>query len=112
MNPAACAWALIGLTLVASATGALATSISAPMGVTVTVIRSCAISTGAVPRLTLACSSGVTQVTVLGDGSPPEVRVFAGEGRGLRLTYPMPRRNTASGSRPDTGQPRRVTLNF
>ena len=112
MNPAACAWTLIGLAVVASTTGARATSISAPMGVTVTVIRSCAISTSAVSRLMLACSSGVTHVTVLGDGSAREVRVFAGEGHGLRLTYPMPRANTASGSRPDTGQPRRVTLNF
>ena len=103
--------ALVGLIVTCAATHARGTGVSAPMTVTVTVVRACAIDTGAERRLlTLTCASGVTHVTVAGDGLAPEVRALAAAGQHVQLTYPISRRMTTETQ--DAGRPRQVTVNF
>ncbi len=93
--------ALLGATATVSAA-------SAPMGVSVTVVRSCAVGTQATPgTLTLACSKGVSRVN-LGNSTTSDVRLLAPGSNALTPS--------SGGSAPresaTPSQPLVVTVNF
>ena len=94
--------ALVGLTGTARAERA-----SAPMSVSVTVVRSCTVDGAANGSLTLACASGATKVAV-GDGTAPPVQILSG---GPLNLLPASLR-TQPAAAPTAAQPVRVTINF
>lgn len=93
--------ALLGATATVSAA-------SASMGVSVTVVRSCAVGTQAVPgTLTLVCSNGVNRVN-LGSSTTPDVRLLA---PGSNALTPSSGSSAPRESATPT-QPLVVTVNF
>lgn len=93
----------------AMAPGAAAEHASTPMTVSVTVVRSCAVtSESAHGSVTLSCSKSTTRVAV-GEGSAPEVRTVSGQ-TGVILA-PAQTKPPSPPSAPSS-EPRRVTINF
>ena len=110
MRGAVAVGVLLAIVLGCETREAIGTSLSAPVGVSVNVIRSCAIvSGGPTVLLALACSSRVAPVTV-SRGPTSAVRVVAGgNSHRFNLGYP-PRNNSDPAPRPD--QWLRVTVDF
>ena len=98
---------LIVLALVGLTGTARAERTSAPMSVSVTVVRSCTVGGAANGSLMLACSNGATKVAV-GDGQAPPIQIVSGGP--LNLLPASPR--TQPAATPTAAQPVRVTINF